>query len=55
MKKLMILLAVMLTSTVMMAQKTDRTNAYMYNKNGQYEKAAEAIEKCVNHESFLGM
>lgn len=55
MKKLMILLAVMLTSTVMMAQKTDRTNAYMYNKNGQYEKAAEAIEKCVHHESFLGM
>ncbi len=55
MKKLMILLAVMLTSTVMMAQKTDRTNAYMYNKNGQYEKAAESIEKCVHHESFLGM
>jgi len=51
----MILLAVMLTSTVMMAQKTDRTNAYMYNKNGQYEKAAESIEKCVHHESFLGM
>lgn len=45
----------MLTSTVMMAQKTDRTNAYMYNKNGQYEKAAESIEKCVHHESFLGM
>lgn len=55
MKKLMILLAVMLTSTVMMAQKTDRTNAYMYNKNGQYEKAAESIEKCVHHDSFLGM
>ena len=55
MKKLMILLAVMLTANVMMAQKTDRTNAFMYNKNGQYEKAAEAIEKCVNHDSFLGM
>ncbi|MBR4390948.1 MAG: tetratricopeptide repeat protein [Bacteroidales bacterium] len=55
MKKVMILLAVILSANVMMAQKTDRTNAYMYNKNGQYEKAAESIEKCVNHESFLGM
>ena len=55
MKKLMILLAVVLTANGLMAQKTDRTNAYMYNKNGQYEKAAESIEKCVNHESFLGM
>lgn len=55
MKKLMILLAIFLTANGLMAQKTDRTNAFMYNKNGQYEKAAEAIEKCVNHESFLGM
>ena len=55
MKKLMILLAVILTANVMMAQKTDRTNAYMYNKNGQYEKAAESIEKCVSHDGFLGM
>lgn len=55
MKKLMILLAVILTANGLMAQKTDRTNAFMYNKNGQYEKAAESIEKCVNHESFLGM
>lgn len=55
MKKLVILLAVILSANVMMAQKTDRTNAYMYNKNGQYEKAAESIEKCVNHDGFLGM
>ena len=55
MKKLVILLAVILSANVMMAQKTDRTNAYMYNKNGQFEKAAESIDKCVNHESFLGM
>jgi tetratricopeptide (TPR) repeat protein len=39
----------------MMAQKKDRTDAYMYNKNGQYEKAMTSIEKCVNHEQFLGM
>lgn len=51
----MILLAVLLTANVMMAQKKDRTDAYMYNKNGQYEKAMVSIEKCVNHEQFLGM
>ncbi len=55
MKKVMILLAVLLTANVMMAQKKDRTDAYMYNKNGQYEKAMVSIEKCVNHEQFLGM
>ena len=55
MKKLVILLAVLFTANVMMAQKMDRTNAYNYNKNGQYEKAAEAIDKCVNHQGFLGM
>ena len=51
----MILLAVLLTANVMMAQKKDRTDAYMYNRNGQYEKAMTSIEKCVNHEQFLGM
>ncbi len=55
MKKVMILLAVLLTANVMMAQKKDRTDAYMYNKNGQYEKAMVSIEKCVNHEQFAGM
>ena len=51
----MILLVIALTANVMMAQKKDRTDAYMYNKNGQYEKAMTSIEKCVNHEQFLGM
>ena len=51
----MILLAVLLTANVMMAQKKDRTEAFMYNKNGYYEKAATSIDKCVNHEGFLGM
>lgn len=55
MKKVMILLAVLLTANVMMAQKKDRTDAYMYNKNAQYDKAMVSIEKCVNHEQFLGM
>ena len=51
----MILLVVVLTANVMMAQKKDRTDAFMYNKNGQYEKAMASIEKCINHEQFLGM
>ena len=51
----MILLAVLLTANVMMAQKYDRTNAFNYNRNGQYEKAMASIEKCINHEQFLGM
>jgi len=55
MKKVMILMAVLLTANVMMAQKKDRTDAFMYNKNGQYEKAMTSIEKCINHEQFLGM
>ena len=55
MKKVMILLVIALTANVMMAQKKDRTDAYMYNKNGQYEKAMNSIEKCINHEQFLGM
>ena len=55
MKKVMILLVIALTANVMMAQKKDRTDAYMYNKNGQYAKAMASIEKCVNHEQFAGM
>ena len=55
MKKVMILLVIALTANVMMAQKKDRTDAFMYNKNGQFEKAMNSIEKCVNHEQFLGM
>ena len=51
----MILLVIALTANVMMAQKKDRTDAFMYNKNGQYEKAMASIDKCVNHEQFLGM
>ena len=55
MKKVMILLAVLLTANVMMAQKKDRTDAFMYNKNGQYDRAITSIENCINHEQFYGM
>ena len=55
MKRLMILVAVLLTVNVMMAQKKDRTDAFMYNRNGEYVKAMQSIEKCVNHQQFTGM
>jgi len=55
MKKLVVLLAIILSANVMMAQKMDRTNAYNYNKSGDYAKAVGYIEKCVNHTGFLGM
>lgn len=55
MKKLVILIAALVSANLMMAQKTDRTNAYMYNKNGQLEKAKESIDKCTSHQSFTGM
>lgn len=54
MKKLSVLLALMLTIGFVTAQKKDRTDAYMYNKNGEFAKAAVSIEKCINHEQFGG-
>ena len=35
--------------------KYEFANAYMYIKTGQYEKAAQSIEKCVNHPDFYHM
>lgn len=52
MKKLVILLAVMLSAQVMMAQSIDCQNAYKYNNQGDYEKAVASIEKSVNHKDF---
>ena len=54
MKKVMILLAMLIAGNVMMAQERDYQNAFTYNRNGYYEKAMMSIEKCVNHEYFLG-
>lgn len=50
----MILLAIVITANVMMAQEKDRNDAAIYNRQGQYAKAMQSIEKCVNHEKFLG-
>lgn len=49
MKKLLVLVAMLITASSVFAQKSERTNAFMYNKNGQYDKAKEAIFKAVEH------
>lgn len=54
MKKLMILLAVLLTANVMIGQDKDYQNAVVQNRNGYYERAMQSIEKSVNHEGFTG-
>jgi tetratricopeptide (TPR) repeat protein len=49
MKKIMTLVALILAATSLMGQKSERTNAFMYNRNGEYLKAREAIDKAVEH------
>jgi tetratricopeptide (TPR) repeat protein len=54
MKKIAILLGLsLLISVSMQAQKNKRTSAYMYNKNGEYKKAKEAIDAAVLHEKTM--
>lgn len=56
MKKIVLLIvAILISIPDTFSQKKDRTDAFMYNKNGQYEKAVQSIEKCVNHSNFYGM
>jgi tetratricopeptide (TPR) repeat protein len=49
MKKIMMLVALLITVTTLMGQRSERTNAFMYNRNGEYEKAREAIDKAIEH------
>ncbi len=49
MKKLLLMLTILVIASTSMAQKSERTNAFMYNKNAQYDKAKEAIDKAVEH------
>ena len=50
MKKVLILLSLSLLITMgSFAQKNKRTSAFMYNKNGQYEKAMNAINEAIAH------
>lgn len=53
MKKLVLIAAALLMTTVGFAQKQERTNAYMYNKNGQLDKAKVSIEKAMVHEKTI--
>ncbi|MBU1370286.1 MAG: hypothetical protein KJ578_02385 [Bacteroidetes bacterium] len=49
MKKLLLLMTILVIASAGMAQKSERTNAFMYNKNAQYDKAKEAIDKAIVH------
>ncbi len=50
MKKLLVLFSlILLVSAAALAQNNKRTSAYMYNKNGQYAKAKEAIDEAITH------
>lgn len=53
MKKIVILLAVLLSVNAAMAQKSERTSAFMYNKNGQLDKAKESIDKAAENEKTI--
>ncbi len=53
MKKLLVLVAMLIIASSVFAQKSERTNAFMYNKNGQYDKAKEAIDKAVEHSKTI--
>ncbi len=50
MKKLMIMVALLMAFTTVMAQRAERTNAFNYNRHGEYDKARESIDKAVEHE-----
>jgi len=51
----MILLAVLFTVNVMMAQERDYQDAIIYLRQNNLPKAMTSIEKSVNHKDFLGM
>ncbi|NOU46667.1 MAG: tetratricopeptide repeat protein [Bacteroidales bacterium] len=53
MKKIVMVLALFIATTAAMAQKAERTNAFMYNKNGQYDKARESIDKAILNEKTI--
>lgn len=45
----MITLALLMTVTAVMSQRFERTNAFNYNRNGELDKAREAIDKAIEH------
>lgn len=42
-----------IAGSAMIAQNSERTNAFMFNKNGQYDKARESVDKAINHEKTM--
>jgi len=54
MKRIVILMGLsLLISLGGYAQKNKRTSAFMYNKNGEYKKAMEAIDEACKHEKTI--
>ncbi|MCE1202117.1 MAG: hypothetical protein LWX09_08480 [Bacteroidia bacterium] len=53
MKKFFILLFSFALGLQAMAQNSERTSAFMFNKNQQYDKAREAIDKAIKHEKTI--
>ncbi len=54
MKKIVILLGLsLLIGVSLQAQKNKRTSAFMYNKNGEFKKAKEAIDEAILHEKTM--
>ncbi len=53
MKKVFLMLAIIVAAGSLFGQTKERTSAYMFNKNGQYDKAREAIDKAIVHEKTI--
>ncbi len=53
MKKVIMMLVLVITASTLMSQTKERTNAYMFNKNGQYDKAKEAIDRAILNEKTM--
>lgn len=47
------MLAIIVAAGSLFGQTKERTSAYMFNKNGQYDKAREAIDKAIVHEKTI--
>lgn len=47
------MLAIVMATTTLFGQTKERTSAFMFNKNGQYDKAREAIDKAILNEKTM--
>lgn len=54
-KTVLLIVTILISISATFSQKKDRTDAYMYNKAGQYYQAMQSIEKCINHPDFYYM